>query len=164
MTRQDPRWIESTFYNANNLILCLILLFTVIRYRKNLKRRKTITNGRFFVDDLDLTDFLGPGKTSLLIKFITAPEKTLTCFEITGFLVDLELEDAGSETECKKCFNTNQKVSRCNRYRRIYRNILDLKKLMEMLEVATFEYPENKMKILKDGWQFRPYTNVDYKN
>lgn len=156
-TRAEPRPIESMIYNLYNIFLTIELFIsarTLGRFRKN---RVEIAPSRMILDGKDITQLAGIKRTRLLYAFTTAEGRRLRCPDIQrllyGVSTDADTGAAVSGPDCTHCAPESAKAAQCGRYRSTYNSILELKKLIEFLEVGTIVTGENRRHVLEDGWR-----------
>jgi hypothetical protein len=99
----------------------------------------------------------GAKKTALLQAFARARDRRLKCPEIQAIMYP---EQDNGALDCGTCASSNTKAALCGRYRTTYNAILDLKKLMEFLEIGTIVSSENRRNILAEGWKLILFENV----
>lgn len=156
-TRAEPRPIESIIYNIYNLALVLIL-FALSR-QINIKSQTTVvsTPDALILNGRDISSMTGQKKTILMNAFAMSQNRTLRCPEIQRLMA----ATADGETEgCPQCLSQPAKATQCGRYRNTYNTILDLKKLLEILEIGSISASENRRNILVEGWKLVLFENV----
>jgi hypothetical protein len=156
-TRAEPRPVESIVYNIYNLALVFVL-FAVSR-QVNIKSHRIVISGpdSLSLNGRDISTMTGQKKTLLLNAFATAQNRTLRCPEIQQLMA--EAAD-GSTDGCAQCLSQPAKAAQCGRYRTTYNAILDLKKLLELLEIGSISASENRRNILAEGWKLVLFENV----
>ncbi len=166
-TRAEPRPIESMIYNVYNIFLTIELFIsarTLGRFRKN---RVEITPSLMRLDGKDITQLAGVKRTRLLYAFSTAEGRRLRCPEIQRLLYGVnsgeDTDTAASGPECSRCDPESAKAAQCGRYRSTYNSILELKKLIEFLEVGTIVTGENRRHVLEDGWRLVAFDGARIK-
>jgi hypothetical protein len=158
VTRAEPRPIEAIVYNVYNLAQVLVLLLASRWVERTSFHTVTIEEEALDFDGRDIVPMLGQKKAALFRGFALAPDRRLRCFEIQAFFRG-ETEDAAAE-RCVSCTERTTKVALCTRYRNTYNSILELKRVMEFLEIGTITAPENKRRILTDGWKLVLFENA----
>jgi hypothetical protein len=160
-TRQEPRWQESIIYNIYFAILLFLLFLRILNFRSRMFRRVFVTPDTIRIDDYDFTEFLGKVNLNIIRTFMQNHSTSVTCSLLSPCLTDNEQNgNTIKEWECGECLKKESKVSLCPKYRNIYNRILDIKKLFESLEIGTIISPENKMKILTEGWKLRFFDDI----
>lgn len=155
-TRSEPRPIESVAYNAYNLGLVLILLFSSARLNLMGFRRVFMNASSVRIDERDLTALAGERKVALLNRFAASPNLRLTCAQINA-----------GEAECPApadgmCSPESTKAACCPRYRSTYNRVLELKKFLEAMEVGSITSGTNRRNVLEDGWRLVPFDGVKF--
>jgi hypothetical protein len=157
-TRAEPRPIESIIYNVYNLAQVLILLLTSRWVERNTFHTVTVEGNTLDVDGRDLVSVLGQKKAKIFRGFALVSDRRLRCSEIQ-MLFREEADDTMVE-RCASCSEQTTKVALCARYRNTYNGQLELKRVLEFLEIGTITAPENKRRILTDGWRLALFENV----
>lgn len=121
-TRAEPRPMESIAYNAYNLGLVFILLFSSRKIHLLGLRQLRCGPKTMHFDNRDMTAIMGEKMVTLLYSFIESPEMRLTCAEIN------KGQPICSSEESKNCEPNTKKASSCLRYRNSYNQVLELKK------------------------------------
>jgi len=156
-TRAEPRPIESMFYNLFNLILVLILFFSSRQIKRLSFSLIEIDKNTLFINTRDITSVAGPKKILLLYAFASTPERRLRCSDIQKIM---HSEAGDSDTDCSMCSEENQKAAQCSQYRTTYNTVLQLKKLLEFMEIGSITSSDNRRNILTEGWKFVLFENV----
>ena len=156
-TRTEPRPIESIIYNIFNFILVLILFLTSNRMEKAGTLEVVSLPDFLSLDGKDVSAEFGSKKTALLHGFASAPDRTLRCGEIRLLL---NPDFAEMSQECLRCSGETTKAASCKQYRTTYNAILDLKKILELLEIGTISTGENRRLILTEGWKLMLFEDV----
>lgn len=145
-TRAEPRPIQALVYNVYNLLLVWVMFLLSRRIRQ--KSGYTVTAGRaaLLIDDKDISTILGPKKIFLFYLFASAPSRHLRCSEIQT---------------CCECDEKTAKATLCPRYRHTYNMILDMKKILEFLEIGTITTSIKRRDILSEGWKLVLFENVN---
>jgi len=162
-TRAEPRPLESIAYNSYNALLDLALLAAsralVLRSYRTLSLRG---DGAVLLDGAPIDFVLGAAGLRILRAFLSSPERRATCAEIGRG----HGGEAGRgprsprRAGCASCAAGEVKASLCPEYRATYNRVLELKKLLEFLEVGTILPPKNKRQILAEGWRLLLFENV----
>ncbi len=155
-TRAEPRPIQSLLYNSYNIILAVALALLSRSIEMGTWKRLIITEEGLTWDDKDLEPILGQKKMSMLRAFALAPERILHCPELQR-IIHKEGEEAGS---CAECAERETKATLCQRYRATYNSLLDIKRTLEFLGIGTITSPENKRRILTEGWKLLLFEDV----
>ncbi|HOT62151.1 MAG TPA: hypothetical protein PLU93_04750 [Treponemataceae bacterium] len=155
-TRAEPRPIESIVYNVYNLVLA-IALFLASR-ALGLSGKHAVETGpdSLFVDGKDVTPAIGARKARILNAFATAPERTLRCPELQLALAG---DEAALPEECHSC-GADTKAASCGRYRVTYNGILELKKMLEFLEIGSIASGPNRRLVLSEGWRLILFEGI----
>ncbi len=157
-TRAEPRPMQALAYNVYNLILVLVLFSLSRSMRRETYHTLRVGSSSVTADGRDLSSYVGKRKADLVAAFASAPDRTLRCPEIQAILV--EGPPNQDEPSCESCGGTDTKATLCKKYRNTYNNILDLKKLLEFLEIGTITAPDNKRKVLEEGWKLNLFENA----
>jgi hypothetical protein len=157
-TRAEPRPVESILYNVYNLAQVLILLLTSRWVERKTFHRVMVEGKRLEVDGRDLLSVLGQKKAEIFRGFVLAADRSLRCSEIQALF--REEADEAADERCASCTEQTTKVALCSRYRNTYNSILELKRVLEFLEIGTITAPENKRRILTDGWKLALFENA----
>jgi len=157
-TRAEPRPMQALAYNLYNLVMVLLLFFLARSIRKETYHTLLLCSSSVTVDGRDLTAYVGKRKADLVAAFASAPGRTLRCPEIQAILVEGSINQ--EEPSCESCGGTDTKATLCRKYRNTYNTILDLKKLLEFLEIGTITAPDNKRKVLAEGWKMNLFENA----
>lgn len=144
-TRAEPRPIEALVYNVYNLLLVWVMVLTSRRIREKSGHTVFATGSALRIGDKDVSPILGSKKTRLFYLFASAPNRRLRCAEIQG---------------CADCDEKTAKATLCPHYRHTYNMILDLKKILEFLEIGTVTTALNRRDILTEGWKLVLFENV----
>jgi len=158
-TRAEPRPIESILYNSYNMLLDLSILVgsreLVLRSFRTLSLRR---DGSILLDGAPIDFVLGAAGIRILRSFLASPERRATCADIGRALPGV---GAGSRrSDCASCDAEGTKASLCPEYRATYNRVLELKKLLEFLEVGSILPPKNKRRVLAEGWRLALFENV----
>lgn len=156
-TRAEPRPIESIVYNIYNLVLVFVL-FAVSR-QINLQSHTTVISSptSLSLNGRDISTMIGQKKLLLMNGFAMSQSRTLRCPDIQRLMAGAD--DGGTEG-CAQCLSQPAKAAQCGRYRNTYNTILDLKKLLEILEIGSISASENRRNILAEGWKLVLFENV----
>jgi hypothetical protein len=149
-TRAEPRVFESIVYNIYNLVLILVLFGASWQMKQRSFSRVEVGMQTLLVNGKDISGMVGPKKARLLHEFATAEDRRLRCPEIQAILRPGEPDSAA---DCATCGNETVKAAQCGRYRTTYNSVLDLKKMLEFLEIGTITTSANRRNILTDGWK-----------
>lgn len=155
VTRQEPRWIEAIFYNIYLAVLVLLILIFSLSVKSGLYRKVIISDDKIRIDDYDLTEVLGTINLCIIRLFLSCENERVNCAVILN-----NCFSTLDENPCDECLQNKNKVSLCPKYRNIYNRILEIKKLFESLEIGTIIFPDNKMKILQEGWKIRFFDDI----
>jgi hypothetical protein len=156
-TRSEPRPVESIMYNLYNLVLVFFIFY--VSHQLDRKGYATVISGKetLIINSRDISGMAGQKKTRLLYAFASAPDKTLRCPEIQTILSDGTDTDADG---CAQCVEQPAKAALCSKYRSTYNSILDLKKMLEILEIGSISASENRRNIITEGWKLNVFENV----
>jgi len=159
-TRQEPRWTESIIYNIYNSIIVFMLFLNVLKFRMKMFRRVYISDHSIRIDNYDFTEFLGSINLKIINAFLLNHNRNITCALLFTSLNNNANGDLSINADCETCISSGYKVTQCPKYKTIYNRILDIKKLFESLEIGTIISPDNKMKILQEGWKLRFFDDI----
>jgi hypothetical protein len=157
-TRAEPRPVESILYNIYDLAQVLILYVTSRWVERNAFHTARMEGEALDVDGRDILPVLGQKKAAIFRGFALAPDRRLRCSDIQALFQDESGETAPGP--CADCTERSTKVALCARYRNTYNSILELKRVLEFLEIGTITAPENKRHILSDGWKLVLFENA----
>jgi len=154
-TRQEPRWAESILYNIYTALLLSGLYLQITQLRAHLFRRVVIGADRIMIDQFDFTSYLRDTNLRIVIRLARHPGRNIRCADLVA-----DILPPGESSPCFLCVHGSAKASRCPRYKTLYNRILEIKKLFESLEIGTVIYPENKMRIVEEGWKLRFFDDI----
>ncbi len=148
-------------FNLYTIGILIIGLNAIMHTRQALFTRVLVTPVSLEVDGRDCTMLLGRKDLLLLRIFIQEPGRRATCARIVSGL-DSGDEVAGKQTgaRCHMCIVEKHKATLCPSYRRVYNQILKVKKILETMDIGTIVPPKNKMNVTADGWVLRIFENV----
>lgn len=154
-SRAEPRPVEAVAYNVYNLVLVLVMFFLSHMVEGRFFHQVSIGADSVSVDGKNIATMLGQKKVRILRAFSTAENRTLRCQELQ------RLDDGGEGTvDCDRCADEATKAALCRRYRATYNSLLEIKKVLEFFEIATLLPPDNKRRVLTDGWKLSFFENV----
>jgi hypothetical protein len=156
-TRAEPRPIESIIYNLYNLAQVLILLLSSLSAQRKSFHTVLVGKDELAVDGRDIVPVLGQKKAAIFRALALAPDRRLRCPEVQA-LFRGEGDEAGSR--CAACSESTTKAALCGKYRNTYNGILELKRMLEFLEIGTITASENKRHILTEGWKLSLFEDV----
>ncbi len=204
VARQEPRLVESIWYNSYNLAALPFIAVGVVRLKTAGYRSVRLAPRGFAVDGRDFSGYLGTVNGVMAREFIKNAGTGINCATLAGS-VDRELsssdglsadadradpmdsmdpkdpKDAASPATdrdgapcaarpgerpdisaeaCARCVEEPLKATGCRTYRRIYKRVNDIRKLLEALEIGTILNPDNKMKVVERGWKLRLFDDV----
>lgn len=157
VSRTEPRPIEAMIYNVYNVILVIILFISSRQISLRSMNTIEVHENALTINHRDIVSMAGQKKTMLLHAFATAPDRRLRCPEIQKISYP---EQENSALDCPGCLSSQTKAALCGRYRTTYNAILDLKKLLDFLEIGTIVASENRRNILTEGWKLILFENV----
>jgi hypothetical protein len=158
-TRAEPRPIESVIYNCYNALLDVAILFSSRHLLLRSYRTLSLGSGdAVFLDGAPIDFVLGSAGLRILHAFLSSPERKATCADIGKAASDEGRPKRRSD--CASCDAEGAKASLCPEYRATYNRILELKKLLEFLEVGSILPPQNKRRVLAEGWRLVLFENV----
>lgn len=152
--REEPRWIESIFYNIYNFILAILFLIKLLEIYNLQKRKISISEESFWVDNFDFSQCLGDQGMRLFKMFLESPKFLLFCKDINQDSMNTK-----DDYPCQIC-SKEVKVSQCSRYRSTYNSIRDIKILLEALDIGTILFPSHKREVLSQGWKLKLNKNT----
>ncbi len=156
--RLEPRPLQAMVYNLYNLALVLLLFFLSRAAGNSAYRTLLIRHRQAYADGKDLALLVGDRKAALIALFALAPDLTLRCPELQA-LSEGVLPEADRD-RCDACSEREAKATLCPKYRNTYNSILEIKKALEFLEIGTITAPDNKRKVLEQGWKLRLFRNA----
>jgi hypothetical protein len=157
-TRAEPRPIESVLYNVYGLAQVIALFFASRWVERSTFHAVKVGREFLEVDGRDIVSVLGQKKAEIFRLFALSPGRSLSCSKIQELFVEDKPELPSGR--CTACTEQTTKVALCARYRNTYNCILELKRVLEFLEIGTITAPENKRRILSDGWKLALFENV----
>jgi hypothetical protein len=153
-----PRLATSLPLDLYWLVLAFDLFFSSVRLRRLLWREIRVRDGKVFIDGYEFSHFISPLGTEVLGFLMSRPGGRATCGEM---VIALEGEGkTGDEDGCRNCIVRAGKTTACRSFRKLYLTILELKKLLETLEIGTILAPENKFRIRDEGWRLCIFGDV----
>lgn len=158
VVRAEPRPIEAMLYNVYNLAQVLILFIASRWAERNAFHTVRIEGEAVEIDGRGIAGILGQKKAAIFRLLALAPERRLRCPEIQAFF--REGAETAASGRCAGCTEATTKVALCAKYRNTYNSILELKRVLEFLEIGTIATPENKRRILSDGWKLALFESV----
>ena len=160
VTQQEPRWAESIIYNAYNLLLVILLGVSSLRLQLKRFRRLRITDDKLFIDSRDFSGLFNSTEKDLILEFVRTGD-SITCADIVKKYSSNDKKTGKNiKWNCGECIDNNFTASQCPKYKKIYNNVLNIKKIFETLEIGTIISPSNKMKIKESGWKLRLFDDV----
>ena len=163
VTRQDPRWIESTGCNLVNMVIGFLMLFSAGILRDKSRRKIYIRGEKLFLDDRELSPMLSPQESLIIRLFINNNSHTLTCRELTQLILRDDEKTQKALPDCGKCIAERWTASSCQVYRNIKNRISDIKKYLELIQIGTIiPASENPREIKETGWTLRLFDDVRY--
>lgn len=168
VSRAEPRPIESMIYNLYNILLTTFLFFVSRSLKRTTIHTLTASPEGMKLGEKDITSLAGLKRTRLLHAFATAEGRRLRCPDIQRILYGAVSGEAGEPNgkgehagpDCAHCDPESAKAAQCGRYRSTYNSILELKKLIEFLEIGTIVSGENRRHVLEDGWRLVPFEGA----
>lgn len=143
MTRTEPRWLESIFYNIYNLGLIVILCYNAINFSYTKKIKLVFSDKSIFLSDIDMTKVLNEDYVSLVKSMLNNKNK---CYEIFN-------AEAKFQKNCEKCLKDNLPVESCEKFNILYDKIENIRKIMSFLRIGKIIVPINKDRLKYDGWK-----------
>ena len=161
VTRQEPRWAESTLYNSYNMLLSIVLFLSGIFLKVGIYRIVHISKNTIVIDDYDFSECIGNVNIQIIKCFLKKGINSQRCSEIFSLLnKNGIIMSKTTNWDCEGCLDKGYTVSKCPKYKNIENRIREIRKLFESLEIGTILYPENKMKILTEGWKLKFFDDV----
>jgi hypothetical protein len=161
VTRAEPRPIEAMIYNAYNIPLSLVLLLVSRGVERRALRTLSIGAGGVTVDGKPIDTMLGERRSTLLAAFAAAPDRRLRCPDVHAALASrAHAPDRTPRASCEDCDANGMKATSCVDYRSAYNSLLDLKKTLEFLEIGSITSPDNKRRVLAEGWRLTLFENA----
>ncbi|MCX7655160.1 MAG: hypothetical protein N2Z76_01380, partial [Treponemataceae bacterium] len=154
------KWVLFNLYTIGYLFLGI---FAIQESKKFQDVVITITKNSFLVDTHDYSSLFGEKDLFLMWLFAQKNLTYLTCSEIIKAYTEHFKEKGDRYDQCQECITHHYKATRCSHYKRIYNQILKIKRILETLKVGTIVQPTNKMKIKEQGWHFEPFQHVQIK-
>jgi hypothetical protein len=169
VVREEPRWIESTFYNLYNCVILFILYLGITRLRESLFKHIEVRSKSLIVNGYDITPLIGSTNLLILRCFASMQRDRITCAAIDACAFgdddEIRSDEVGvdgcvKKWTCEECIANGYKATQCTRYKTIYNGILDLKKTLETFELGTILPPSNRRNILTEGWKLMLFEGV----
>ena len=159
-TRQEPRPIESLTYNAYNSLAAfgILLLSRTLIIRSY--RTLLISPEAIYIDNRAIDGISGTVGAKILRTLYSAPGRKCTCKELFTLTRGKRQRTAIDTCPCDTCVPEQAKATHCAAYRSVYNRVLDLKKLIEFIEVGTILSPTNKRDIVTHGWKLALFEGV----
>ncbi len=137
---------RQSFYQLLDLMYCLPLLLILWQLRLEAQKILIISKAGIHFRGADISGRFHPIQVTILAMMASAGQSGVNCRRIS-----LEgLPNISSEIGCTE--NSYCKPSVCKRYMKIYREVNDLRKRLEQLDIGTIRSPENKRDIGERGW------------
>jgi len=148
-------------FNGYTVGVIVIGLNAILQLKRASYTEVRVSASSFHVDGHDFTGLFGQKDLLLLNIFVSREDRHATCAQIMDelSLPELRAGHLGS-TDCQTCVRDRQKATRCSSYRRVYNQVLKVKKILESMDVGTVNPPKNKMNVKTDGWVLRIFENV----
>jgi hypothetical protein len=153
-TNSTQKWIGFNIYTIGYL---LIGLMAILHAHSLMLKRVWVSRSRFFVDDRDYTPLMGSGDLGILYQFVVSTGHKVTCGDIVQ---KIETGSTHRIPDCPACRENHNKATLCPDYRRIYNQILKIKKILETLGIGTILQPPNKMNVTREGWRLELFHHV----
>jgi Predicted nucleoside-diphosphate sugar epimerases len=153
-TRAEPRPVEALVYNVYNLGQILAMLYLARNIDRRTHHLLMLSEQAILVDGRDIVPVIGRSQAEMLRAFARAPGTVLTCPEIQSILRAGEGQTPSEDSGCAACAESGTKAALCAKYRSTYNNLLELKRLLEFLEIGDIVAPANRRKVLSEGWRF----------
>jgi hypothetical protein len=150
---RGPRLAASLPLDLYWLMLAFDLFFSAVRLKRLLWREIRVHGGKVFIDGYEFSHFITPLGAEVLGFLMSRPGGRASCGEMVRALGTEG--KTGDEDECGDCIVRAGKTTACRSFRKLYLTILELKKLLETLEIGTILAPENKFRIRDEGWRLR---------
>lgn len=160
-TRAEPRPIESLIYNVYNLGQdCVVILLSRMA-RLRTFHTLDISGEGLSIDGRDMANMLSPKEAHMLRAFAAAPDRSLTCGELQRLFRERPSNVApAAEDSCAGCSEQTTKAALCPKYRSTYNGVLNLKRILEFLEIGSITAPGNKRRVLAEGWKLSLFEDV----
>ena len=151
-------WILFNLYSLGYLFIGLDAVFFM---KSKLFTQVRITSDSLFIDDIDYSQLLGQKDIQVLRLFIQNNQYKTSCSVISKeLLLDKNENGIIKLIDCETCIKEKQKATLCPYYRRIYNQVLKIKKFLETMGIGTILSPQNKMNIIRDGWILHIFENI----
>ncbi|HOT59877.1 MAG TPA: hypothetical protein PK074_02455 [Spirochaetales bacterium] len=151
------KWILLNAYTAGYLF---IGLFAIRSSQELMNRRVVLNKYQLVVDETDYTQLFGSSDLLVLTFFAKEPGRPVTCAEMFAGFAENPIEQMARQSSCAECVAEHHKATLCVNYRRIYNQVLKIKKILETLGIGTIVQPQNKMAIISDGWALKVFQSV----
>ncbi len=151
------KWVLLNAYTAGYLFFGVL----AIKSSRDLMNRRVVLNRESLtIDEVDYTPLLGSTDLRVLALFARFPGKAITCAAILADSAEKPADREALTRACADCFAEHHKATLCADYKRIYNQILKIKKILETLRVGTIVQPQNKMDIITEGWTLEVFQSV----
>ncbi len=148
-------------FNLYTVGVIIVGLNATMHVRQTLYTQVCITAASLEVDGRDCTMLLGRKDLLLLRAFIERPGRRATCALIIEALSSSSsAAEQPGRLDCRECGKEKRKATLCPSYRRVYNQVLKVKKILETMDIGTIVPPQNKMNVTVDGWVLRIFENV----
>ena len=148
-------------FNLYTIGILIVGLNAIMYTRQALFTQVRVTASSLEVDGRDCTMLLGRKDLLLLRIFIQEPGRHATCARIIeGLASGEDGAEESARAQCYECIMEKHKATLCPSYRRVYNQILKVKKILETMDIGTIVPPKNKMNVTVDGWVLRIFENV----
>lgn len=169
VSRQEPRWIETTAYNIVNGLIGICLLVAAALLRERSMRMIQVNGTTITLDGRSIDDHLSPQEGQIIRAFLQEPTHTHSCSTLSRLLrTDTSLDHGQPTTpvlDCLECLDERWTASDCPAYRNLKNRITGIKKYLELLQIGTLvPVSENSRDIKELGWCLRFFDDVRYES
>ncbi len=144
-------------FNLYSILNILIAIDAFMYLQNSLYTHVDLKTDRLRIDSKDLSPLLAANDIQLLYLFAEQKNHTLTC---SLALQKLNNSNNTIVDSCRHCLDEHRKATLCSDYKRIYNQILKLKRFLETMKIATILPPDNKMQITRLGWTLHLFEDV----
>lgn len=160
VTRTEPRWIESRFYNCYTFLLSVIMLFSSIGMQMKLYRTLNYRSGSWYIDDVPLSDRLKLNSKELLVlDTFLSEENAVNCSVLVPII---STDEPLVKQRCNICHKKNQTASECDDFKKLKANVIHpLNTKLEIAEIgAIIPAGDNRLKIKEHGWKLKFFNDI----
>lgn len=147
-------WMIFNLYTTG---IIFISVDALLYMKSSLFNQVKIGTDSFSINGNDFTMLLSIKDIEVLRCFVKNNNQQTNCSEITAALAE---NSSTPQPDCAVCIKEKYKATLCADYKRLYNQILKIKKILETMNIGTILSPKNKMNITSEGWVLRIFEDV----